>query len=95
MPEKLARNHLPPRDRVSEQESHRATLDFADDGVVGEQEGNERQQEDRQTRQLTTVAARALALTTPAGTLPRKASVKARAASSIVVAIIHRLRNPS
>ncbi|MCY1375610.1 hypothetical protein D9M69_630370 [compost metagenome] len=51
VPDELAHQHLPARHGVAEQQRHRAAVDLADHGVIREQHGNERNQEDRQAGQ--------------------------------------------
>ena len=51
MTAEFAEHDLPPRDRIAEQQKHRAALHLADDGVVRDQQRDERQEEDGQARQ--------------------------------------------
>ena len=81
---------------IGQQQRHRAAVDLADDGVIRQQQRDQRHQEDRQAGQADDGDGRAaLTLTAPVGALPRKASVSANAASSSVVATTQRLRSPS
>ena len=45
--EEFPEHHLPARQRVGQQQQQRAPLHLADDGVMRQQQGDERQQEDR------------------------------------------------
>src|SRR5690606_13079668 len=51
VPDEFAYDDLPARYGVAEQQGQCAAVDFADDGVVGQQHGDERHQEDRQAGQ--------------------------------------------
>ena len=46
--EEFANDDMPARQRVGEDECHGAALDFADDGVVGKEQGDERDEVDVQ-----------------------------------------------
>jgi hypothetical protein len=47
MSDELADQHLPACDRITQQQQHRAAFHLADNGVVGDQQRNQRQEEDR------------------------------------------------
>ena len=51
MPDEFPEHHLPAADRIAEQQQQRAALGFADDGVVGDQESDQRHEEDREAGQ--------------------------------------------
>ena len=51
MADELAEHDLPARDRIAEQQQHGAALDLADDGVVRDQERDQRQEEDGEARE--------------------------------------------
>ena len=94
MADELAEQHLPAGDRVAQQQQHGAAFDLADDGVVRDQQGDQRQQEDRQAGQADDHDVERPTPTVPVGALPRKVSVRASAAISRVVASTQRLRSP-
>ena len=48
MADELAEQHLPASNRVAQEQEHGAALHFADDGIVRDQERDQRQQKDRE-----------------------------------------------